>query len=198
MAVRPNKYEPSLDGIRAVAMTRQGHLYLLDILRGLASLAVVVFHYQHFYFVGSSLPGSFSTSREPFYAFMSIFYNDGWRAVELFFVLSGFIFFYQYEEQIRRRSVGRYKFFVLRFSRLYPLHFVTLLLVAAGQLISTAIDGQPVVYACNDVPRFEQATGFRAVGFVCHSMDQFGQSRWKLFSISCFSFSHHYCPTDGR
>jgi peptidoglycan/LPS O-acetylase OafA/YrhL len=35
----------------------------------------------------------------------------------MFFVLSGFIFFYQYGNQIRDRSA--YRFFVLRFSRLY-------------------------------------------------------------------------------
>jgi peptidoglycan/LPS O-acetylase OafA/YrhL len=28
--------------------TERKHLFLLDILRGLASLAVIVFHYQHF------------------------------------------------------------------------------------------------------------------------------------------------------
>lgn len=134
--------------------TERRHLFLLDILRGLASIAVVIFHYQQFYFIGASTPNSFSYSQEPFYWAFSTLYNEGWRAVELFFALSGFIFFYQYEGQIRSKSVGAYRFFVLRFSRLYPLHFVTLLLVAAGQIISTSIDGQPIVYACNDASRF--------------------------------------------
>jgi peptidoglycan/LPS O-acetylase OafA/YrhL len=130
------------------------HLFLLDILRGLASIAVIIFHYQQFYFIGTSTPTSFSYSQEPFYWAFWALYNEGWRAVELFFALSGFIFFYQYEDQIRSKSVGVYKFFVLRFSRLYPLHFATLLLVAVGQFISTSIDGKPIVYGCNDTSRF--------------------------------------------
>jgi len=134
--------------------TRPKHLFLLDILRGLASLAVVIFHYQHFFFSPLATPASFSPREEPFYAALSILYLDGDRAVDLFFVLSGFIFFYQYADQIRTRSISAYRFFVLRFSRLYPLHFVTLLFVAIGQAVSNSIDGQPVVYACNDAPRF--------------------------------------------
>jgi len=131
------------------------HLYLLDILRGVAALAVVIFHYVGFYFTAPlTLPNTFTRAQMPFYAALSVIYSDGWRAVELFFVLSGFIFFYQYGDAIRSRTVGGYEFFVLRFSRLYPLHFVTLILVAGGQLISTSIDHQPVMYACNDAKRF--------------------------------------------
>jgi len=42
------------------------HLYLLDILRGLASLAIVIWHYQHFFFVAPGEPSeTFIRSDQP-------------------------------------------------------------------------------------------------------------------------------------
>jgi len=72
----------------------------------------------------------------------------------MFFVLSGFVFFFHYAQAIRMRSVDAWNFYILRYSRLYPLHAATLLLVAAGQLVSRAMDGQDIVYPCNTLWRF--------------------------------------------
>jgi peptidoglycan/LPS O-acetylase OafA/YrhL len=49
--------------------------------------------------------------------------------VDLFFILSGFIFLSTYGEKINNRTISVKKFFVLRFSRLYPLHWLMLLVV---------------------------------------------------------------------
>jgi peptidoglycan/LPS O-acetylase OafA/YrhL len=131
------------------------HFHLLDILRGLASLSVVLWHYQHFFFIpGAGLPSNFDRTQQPFYDVFSLFYNEGSRAVQLFFVLSGFIFFYQYSHSIKERKTGVWKFFVLRFSRLYPLHFVTLIWVAVGQVASVRITGDFFVFHCNNWMRF--------------------------------------------
>ena len=63
--------------------------YLLDILRGLASLTVVVWHYQHFFFIApETLPLDFDRSQQPFYWILFPFYEQGLRAVQLFFALS--------------------------------------------------------------------------------------------------------------
>src|SRR5262245_9658043 len=40
--------------------------YLLDILRGLAAIAVVLRHYRNFYFVGPRLPTDFNAGTLPF------------------------------------------------------------------------------------------------------------------------------------
>lgn len=129
--------------------------YLLDTLRGLASLIVVVWHYQHFFFDG---PGKkvagYETSQQPFFDVFRIFYTDGHRAVQLFFVLSGFVFFLTYATSVSERRVGAREFFILRFSRLYPLHAATLVLVALGQLLSIRWQGTSVVYAFNDLKHF--------------------------------------------
>ncbi|MEJ0016635.1 MAG: acyltransferase [Acetobacteraceae bacterium] len=45
------------------------------------------------------------------------------EGMPLFFVLSGFVIFYNYSGSVSR-PVGLYNFFIARFSRLYPLYFV--------------------------------------------------------------------------
>ncbi len=132
------------------AVERGGRLYLLDALRGLAALTVVVWHYQHFYYVApGSLETGFVRSSQPFYALLWPLYENGFGAVPLFFSLSGFVFFMLYLQAVRSGTVGPNVFFVLRFARLYPLHVVTLLFVAAGQFLSQVIDGTSIVYPCN-------------------------------------------------
>jgi peptidoglycan/LPS O-acetylase OafA/YrhL len=130
--------------------------YLLDLARGIASLAVVVWHYQHFYSRGIyhwPLSG-FVAANQPGYRILWPFYHHGYLAVQVFFVLSGFVFFSQYLDRIKAREVGAYKFFVLRFSRLYPLHFVTLIAVAVVQIAYKRTTGTFFIYPCNDAIHF--------------------------------------------
>lgn len=127
----------------------------LDALRGIAALAVVFWHWQHFFFEGSSLPKDFKQAQMlPMFDALRIFYERGWLAVDLFFSLSGFIFFWLYAEAINGRRVSGKKFFVLRFSRLYPLHLFTLLVVALEQVCFSSIKGNDFVYSLNDLRHF--------------------------------------------
>ncbi len=54
--------------------------------------------------------------------------SEGFIGVNFFFILSGFILTYNYQEKFRRGLVGKRKFWVARFARIYPLHLLTLLL----------------------------------------------------------------------
>ena len=112
-------------------------LYLLDLTRGLAAIAVVVFHWQFWGSDGSRLEpaGGFGLLRAIGEAALAFFYSSGAAAVGLFFTLSGFVFFWLFAPPIREGLVGPWHFFVDRFSRLYPLHLLTLILVAIGQLL---------------------------------------------------------------
>jgi peptidoglycan/LPS O-acetylase OafA/YrhL len=74
--------------------------------------------------------------------------------VHLFWCISGFIFFWKYSDAIASRTISGKKFFVLRFSRLYPLHFVTLLVVALLQWMHLRSNGNYHVYVVNDLPSF--------------------------------------------
>ena len=101
--------------------------YLLDILRGIAAFSVVIFHYKIFY--GSEISKEiFFKENAPLYNFLYFVYDYGWMAVQFFFILSGFIFYTLYMEKIQNKKISKFEFFKLRFSRLYPLHFFTLLI----------------------------------------------------------------------
>jgi len=122
---------------------------LLDALRGLAALTVVFWHWGHFWFEGAPVDG-FSRTMFPLYALLAPLYDYGWIAVDMFFVLSGFIFFWKYEAAIGRRSIGPWRFALLRIARLYPLQLLTLILVAGLQAVYRAQFGHAFVYANND------------------------------------------------
>ena len=131
------------------------HLYLLDILRGLASFAVIVWHYQHFFYLKPGKePAGFDKSIQPLYQILQPVYEYGFVAVPLFFVLSGLIFYFLYYDQIKSRSVSGSECFVLRFSRLCPLHFVTLIYVAIIQMNAQSDLGSFIVYPTNDAWHF--------------------------------------------
>src|ERR1700722_15997927 len=99
----------------------------LEIARFLCALAVMSWHYQVF-FVTVVLPAHdlpIGTGEKfPLYLIFSFFYNNGHFAVQIFWMISGFIFLWKYSKPINEGIVSAYQFFVLRFSRLYPLHFV--------------------------------------------------------------------------
>lgn len=125
----------------------------LEALRFLAAIAVLVWHYQHFMFVGhDELP--WDPSRLPFSRLLAPFYTYGYEGVELFWCISGFIFTWKYADRISCAGLSFGRFVWLRFSRLYPLHLATLLLVAALQAVYFDRYGQTFVYIFNDVRHF--------------------------------------------
>jgi peptidoglycan/LPS O-acetylase OafA/YrhL len=124
--------------------------YSLDFIRGLAALAVVFWHWQHFFFAGSTFV-PYEMEQQPFYSVFFLFYQTGWLAVDFFFSLSGFIFFWLYAREIAERDIGGWEFFVLRFSRLYPLHIATLVFVLVAQHWVMARTGDYFVVPFNDL-----------------------------------------------
>lgn len=100
-------------------------IFLLDIARGIAAFCVVLQHYQHFYLDKNNL----SYSDQPFFKYLSFFYKSGSQAVPFFFMLSGFIFFYFYKKKIFNNQITFINFTILRLTRLYPLHLLTLIIV---------------------------------------------------------------------
>jgi peptidoglycan/LPS O-acetylase OafA/YrhL len=125
----------------------------LEALRFLTAFAILVFHYRHFSFVADK-PVGLVPERLPLYGLLHAFHDSGAYGVWIFWCISGFIFFWKYRDAIAERSIGGWKFFVLRFSRLYPLHLATLLLVALLQPVYFGLHGYFFVYPENDVPHF--------------------------------------------
>lgn len=129
---------------------RHGKLLGLEVLRFLSAIAVLFWHYQHFAFVADR-PVDFVTEAQPLYGLFAGFYRYGFYGVQVFWSISGFIFFWKYREAIAARAIGAGRFFVLRFSRLYPLHVATMVLVGLLQLVYFSQRGYYFVYQHNDV-----------------------------------------------
>lgn len=58
------------------------------------------------------------------------FFKEGFVGVSFFFVLSGFIIAYNYQEKLRENKITKRTFWVARIARIYPLHWLTLLIAA--------------------------------------------------------------------
>lgn len=125
----------------------------LEALRFLTAFAILVYHYRHFAFVADK-PVGLEPERLPLYGALRWFHDSGAFGVWVFWCISGFIFFWKYRDPIAERAVGGWQFFTLRFSRLYPLHLVMLLLVALLQSVYFDLRGSFFVYQSNDLPHF--------------------------------------------
>jgi len=131
-----------------------GKLLGLEAIRFLSACAVLIWHYQHFYYIGDKPGPSYIVPDQPLYALLWPLYQAGYYGVNVFWCISGFIFFWKYRETISNHQITPKKFFVLRFSRLYPLHIATLLLVILPQAIYLRQTGHYFVYVYNDLYHF--------------------------------------------
>ncbi|MDT9598442.1 acyltransferase family protein [Sphingosinicella rhizophila] len=91
-----------------------GELVPLTSLRGLAAWWVVLFHMRAL--LAPWLPAPVLT-----------FLGAGNLAVDLFFLLSGFVIYLNYAERLTSRRVSTREFLFRRFARIYPLHLLILL-----------------------------------------------------------------------
>ncbi len=100
-------------------MQKRAHLPALTSLRGLAAIWVVLFHFQYVVRAGLTPP-------EPLMRLL----NHGHYAVDLFFLLSGYVIAYNYLDAPRPLERGAYlRFLYMRLARIYPAHLVGLLAV---------------------------------------------------------------------
>lgn len=102
------------------------HLASLDGIRGLTALMLIVLHYATaaWSFDPPYIPLPFPYPMDELTQFM---YRGVWGGVGVatFFLLSGFTFMWNYQEKISRHSISFRTFAVYRFSRLYPLCWLT-------------------------------------------------------------------------
>ncbi|WKL55957.1 acyltransferase [Asticcacaulis sp. ZE23SCel15] len=130
-----------------MASSASGRFYELDILRGAASLLVVAYHYVHFY-----CTWEFNIEylqRFPFFDLLKPIYFHGNSFVEMFFSISGYVFFWLYREGIAGGLVSFKDFLVARLARLYPLYIVTLIVVVGLVVLFRMQYGYDYVYQGN-------------------------------------------------
>jgi peptidoglycan/LPS O-acetylase OafA/YrhL len=130
------------------------HLFSLDITRGIAAAAVVFFHWKIFFWEEHKPPEDFDRSLLPLNSVFGRLYEYGDRAVPFFFMLSGFVFFWLYRDKVASGACSAYRFSVLRFARLYPLHVTTLLAVLGLQIIHAMLIGGFFAHPFNDAYHF--------------------------------------------
>jgi peptidoglycan/LPS O-acetylase OafA/YrhL len=150
----------------------------LEALRFLAAMAVLFWHYVHFAYVADK-PVDLVKDRLPLHDLLQPFYWAGEYGVWVFWCISGFIFFWKYRDAIADRSMGGWTFLVFRLSRLYPLHFVTLLIVALLQPIYFRLNGYFFVYQANDLSHFLLQI-FMASDWVVQNADSFNGPIWSI------------------
>lgn len=120
------------------------HYELLDGLRGVAALLVVVYHvYEGFAFAqgDGAVIGTL---------------NHGYLAVDFFFMLSGFVLGYAYDDRWRPDYAGRggrltiWAFFKRRLVRLHPMVLAGAAIGFAAFLLQGSVkwDGTPVPFGC--------------------------------------------------
>ena len=121
-----------------------------NFLRGVCALAILIFHYQHFFYTGTNAP-NFKIEMQPFYGALSFFYLNGARAVQIFWCISGLILTHTYQA---KTGTNAHSFVLSRFSRLYPLHLITLLIVAMLQFSSMKSLNTFQIYESNNKTSF--------------------------------------------
>jgi peptidoglycan/LPS O-acetylase OafA/YrhL len=99
--------------------TKPAPLNALTGLRCFAAINIVFFHF----------------SNPQWFGFLAPVVNAGFISVSYFILLSGFVLAYNYAERARGGELDRKRFYESRFTRIYPIYFLSLLL-SLGQLKS--------------------------------------------------------------
>ena len=92
-----------MNKLNANLLKTKQHFDILDGLRGIAAIAIVIFHFMEWAY------SDFSEN----------FIGHGFLAVDFFFCLSGFVIAYAYDDRIGKMGTG--EFFKSRLIRLHPL-----------------------------------------------------------------------------
>lgn len=150
--------------ISASSLQTKKHYEILDGLRGVAAMAVVVFHFMEWAYTDPS----------------QNFIGHGFLAVDFFFCLSGFVIGYAYDDRIAK--MGILEFFKSRVIRLHPL-------VIAGSVLGLLaflfdpFGGHPELYS----------TGKIILAFICSvlliPMPDIADRGFNLFSFNAPAWS---------
>ena len=139
---------------RANAADCVPHFYGIDFLRGVAATVVLVWHYQHFFYTRPLAPGQappeIDRHIEPLYSLLHPLYNHGYWAVQLFWIISGFVFAHVYAG----RAPAATDYAASRVARLFPLNAVTLVAITVFQAASWRLLHGFQVVPTNDAYHF--------------------------------------------
>ncbi|TWW00245.1 acyltransferase family protein [Chitinophaga pinensis] len=131
------------------------YFFSLDAIRGFAALIVVLCHWQFYFYTDQTLQTKpLEELGLPLFPYLSIFYHHAFFAVDLFFLLSGFIFFWFYADKIADKKTPFGNFMCYRITRLYPVHLITLIAIALVQYVMFGMNGHTFIIQNNDTYHF--------------------------------------------
>jgi peptidoglycan/LPS O-acetylase OafA/YrhL len=118
----------------------QSRLHALDALRGCAAIGVALFYHMRY------LTGDLTMRRPDLAPFGGLLgahwlYTHGDGLVDLFFVLSGYIFCHVYRQNAAPLHTPVSTYAINRVARLYPLHLLTLFIAGGLIIAATLQDG---------------------------------------------------------
>src|SRR5580698_8894642 len=93
-------------------MSKPARLNALTGLRCFAAINIVFFHF----------------SNPNWFGFMAPVVNAGYASVSFFILLSGYVMAYNYASKARAGELDSVRFYEARFTRLYPIYLLSLLL----------------------------------------------------------------------
>ncbi|MEI6642730.1 MAG: acyltransferase [Novosphingobium sp.] len=132
------------------------HFNALDLSRLVAACAVLFWHYQHFFV--PPVDYQFHVNRQvvsPLYRELWWLFDYGHVAVQYFWAVSGFVFAHVYLADAGARG----RFWLARVARLWPLHLLTLGLVAVMQAAYSGANGTEFIYHHQDARHFLLSLG---------------------------------------
>ncbi len=145
-------YAAPLPGLRI----DKRHFNALDLSRLLAACAVLFWHYQHFFV--PPVDYQFHVNRaavSPLYRELWWLFDYGHVAVQYFWAVSGFVFAHVYLADAGARG----RFWLARVARLWPLHLLTLAVVAVLQSAYNGVNGTEFIYHHQDAKHFLLSLG---------------------------------------
>ena len=103
------------------------YFYCVDFLRWIAALGILIHHYTAYFLYGSltlssEVVSKYNIENSKIMTFIIDNAILGSYGVWFFWMISGFIF----SHMLVNQKISLYEFSIKRFSRLYPLHFLTL------------------------------------------------------------------------
>ena len=165
-----------ISDVRKNPEVSNGQLPSLTSLRGLAALWVVVYHFSV-----QCLPSLDATHHTQLI-------HKGYLAVDMFFLLSGFVMTHVYHGAFSQSVARNYRsFIVARIARLYPLHVLMLFMFVATAVAAQFMAGVVTVNSIRDIPLqgSESVSAFIANIFMLQGLDA-GKLSWNYpaWSIS--------------
>lgn len=166
---------------QAIEGTKREFFPQLTSVRFFAALIVILYHYNEEF-----------APYLPLYA--RNFIDHGYIGVSFFFVLSGFILAANYYDRLLTKTVSKADFWWARFSRIYPLYMLSILVVVPRWFIPISMDPIPsgAIYAHNHPFELVMVVVFALQSFAFPSGGFFNSPAWsistEIFFYLCLPF----------